>query len=49
MPVGYLWISNYLDIRNYLKAKGIKEIEKRSFKEKICTNYFIGRKLCFFA
>jgi len=42
-------VSNYLDIRNYLKAKGIKEIEKRSFKEKICTNYFIGRKLCFFA
>jgi len=38
------WVSNYLDIRNYLKAKGIKEVEKKSFKEKICTNYFTGRK-----
>lgn len=38
------WVSNYLDIRNYLKAKGIKEVERKSLKERVCTNYFIGIK-----
>lgn len=38
------WVSNYLDIRNYLKEKKVREIEERSFKEKISTNYYIARK-----
>ena len=38
------WVSNYLDIKNYLRSKKLREIEKRTFKEKISTNYFIGRK-----
>lgn len=38
------WVSNYLDIRNYLRVKGVKQIKRRTFKEKLSTDYFVGKK-----
>ena len=40
------WVSNYLDIRNYISSKkNIVELKKQSFKNKITNNIFIARKL----